>query len=195
MSSIGIEYLREKYPGKTDPEIANEMAKRDGYVVIVRYKSSSTARDYSNFGTCHMEEEVNGYLNSPYCHDVEIIYDARKSVLRVTPEMIMAASCESCNKSTTSESLVLMGGNDFYFCPKCAKMFCDRCYVRLPLTDPSGGYGMCPDCMVEVQRAYPGAYGKKSFGSQKKEIEEMKACGSCGLNYEQYRTRCPFCNL
>lgn len=194
MSSIGIEYLREKYAGKTDPEIAEEMAKNEGYVVIVRYKSSSTASDYSNFGTCHMEEEVHGYLNSPYCHDVEIIYDARKKVLRVTPEIIMAASCELCSKATTQESLVLMGGNDFYFCPKCAKMFCDRCYVRLPLTDPSGGYGMCPECMVEVQRAYPGAYGKKLFGSEKKDSDEMKVCGSCGLSYELFRNACPFCS-
>ena len=194
MSSISIEYLREKYSGKTDPEIAEVMAKQDGYIVVVRYKNSPSANDYTNFGTCHMEEEVNGYLNSPHCNDTEIIYDARKAVLRITSEMIMDASCELCTKATTSESLVLMGGNDFYFCPKCAKMFCDRCYTNLPLTDPSAGYGMCPDCMVEVQRAYSGAYGKKPFGSNEKDSDGMTACGSCGLSYETSRTCCPFCD-
>ena len=40
-------------------------------------------------------------------------------------------------------------------------MVCDGCYVRLPLTS-SPGYGMCPKCRVQVQRAISGFYGSQS---------------------------------
>ena len=131
MGSLGINWLRKSYPGKTDTEIAAAVAAEGGYHVIVRYKSaySSAGGDYTNFGCCMTDEEVTGYLSSPYCHDAEIIYDGRAKAIRITPELILMGKCERCAKATTRESLVLMGGNDFYICPQCGKMFCSDCIV------------------------------------------------------------------
>jgi uncharacterized Zn-finger protein len=103
------------------------------------------------------DEEVTGYLSSPYCHDAEIIYDGRAKAIRITPELILRGKCERCAKATTRESLVLMGGNDFYICPQCGKMFCSDCIVYLPLTG-SPGYAKCPYCDVVLKRTIPGTY-------------------------------------
>jgi len=162
MSSISID--RETHSGKSDAEIAEAIAAEYGYIAIVRYKNSANVNEFTNFGTCRTEEEIRGYLSSPYCHDAEVVYDGRSSALHVTEERILKGSCELCHKRTTRQSLQLMAGNDFYICPKCGLMFCDSCYVRLPLT-ASPGYGTCTICRVEVQRALPGFYGKQ-FGSQ-----------------------------
>ena len=149
--------MRNDYPGKSDEEAAKAFAQKYGYIAIVRYKSHGAA-DFTNIGTCKMEAEIQGYLHSPYCGSPEIIYDGRSRAIRVTEERILKGSCASCGKRTTKESVTLMAGNDFYICPKCGLMVCDRCYVRLPLT-ASPGYGMCPECRVQVIRALPGLYG------------------------------------
>ncbi len=159
MSSISID--RDKYPGKSDAEIAEEMAREYGFIAVVRYKNSADASEFTNFGTCQMEEEIEGYLSSPYCHNSEIIYDGRAAALNITEDLILNGNCELCGKEATRESLQLMAGNDFYICPECESMFCDECYPSLPLTT-SPGYGTCPECRVEVQRALPGFYGNQS---------------------------------
>ena len=103
------------------------------------------------------DEEVAGYFNSPFCHDVEIVYDGRAKAIRITPKLILGGKCERCAKATTKKSLILMGGNDFYICPKCGKMFCDDCIVYLPLTG-SPGYAKCPYCDLVLKRAIPEMY-------------------------------------
>jgi hypothetical protein len=161
MGSFNIETMRSQLPGKSDAEAAKAFAKKHGYIAIVRYKNSSAASDFTNIGTCKMEEEVYGYLRSSSCAACELIYDGRATALRITEKTILAGKCQSCGKGTTKESLQRMGGNDFYICPRCAAMFCDRCYGWLPLTS-SPGYGMCPTCRVQVQRAIIGFYGDQS---------------------------------
>jgi hypothetical protein len=161
MGSLSIQTMRNECPGKPDDEAAKAFSKKNGYIAIVRYKDSVSAPDFTNIGACKMEEEVNGYLSSPYCHAVEVIYDGRRIALSITEDLILRGHCELCGKRTTCESLQLMAGNDFYICPKCGLMCCDSCYVRLPLT-ASPGYGMCPKCRVQVQRAIPGFYGEQS---------------------------------
>jgi len=75
MGSIGIKILRAKFPGQTDAEIAAAYAAEAGYHAIVRYKRAGST-EYTNFGCCMSDEEVEGYLRSPYCHDAEIVYVA-----------------------------------------------------------------------------------------------------------------------
>lgn len=161
MGSLNIQTMRDECPGKPDDEAARAFAKKNGYIAIVRYKNSASAADFTNIGTCKMEDEIRAYLSSPYCHDTEVIYDGRATALRITEDLILRGHCELCGKQATRESLQLMAGNDFYICPKCGLMCCDGCYVRLPLT-ASPGYGMCPKCRVQVQRAIPGFYGDQS---------------------------------
>jgi hypothetical protein len=72
MGSLNIDFLRKRFLGKTDKEVAAALAAEDGYYVIVQYKSSAGG-DYNNFGCCMTDEEVAGYFNSPYCHAVEIV--------------------------------------------------------------------------------------------------------------------------
>ena len=161
MGSVSISFMRGKYPGKSDAEAAKAYAQEYGYIAIIRYKNSESASDFTDIGTCDMEEKIHGYLRSPHCHDAEIIYDGRTTALRVTEDVILRGHCELCGKRTSRQSLQLVAGNDFYICPTCGLMVCDACYVRLPLTS-SPGYGMCPKCRVQVQRAIPGFYGSQS---------------------------------
>lgn len=161
MGSLNIQSIRDEHPGKSDADAAKAYAQKWGFIAIVRYKNSSSASDFTNIGTCKMEDEIRGYLTSPYCHSAEVIYDGRSTALRITDDLILRGRCELCGKRATRESLTLMAGNDFYICPKCGLMCCDGCYVRLPLT-ASPGYGMCPKCRVQVQRAIAGFYGDQS---------------------------------
>lgn len=154
MSSLGIESIREDYPGKSDAEAAQAFAEKHGYIAIIRYKSSSEASDFSNIGTCDTEAEIRGYLTSSSCHNAEVIYDGRSALFPLNADHVLKGCCEICGKHSTRETLQMGSGNDFYFCPKCGLMFCDNCYVGLPLTS-SPGYGTCPRCKVQVKRAIP----------------------------------------
>lgn len=156
MSSLSLYNLRTQYPDQSDEEIARTLAKKYNYVAIVRYKNQPEGA-YTNFGCCDSQEKMDSYFSSPYCHDTEVILDNRNQALFITEELILKAKCELCQKSTTPASLVLMGGDDYYVCA-CGRFFCDACYLRLPLTDPAGGYGMCPVCQKEVKRAVVGTY-------------------------------------
>lgn len=154
MGSRDIESLRGDYPGKSDTEAAKAFAEEYGYIAIVRYKSSTTASDFTNIGTCTTEAEIRGYLSSPYCHGAELIYDGRAAVFPLNADHVLKGRCEMCGRRSTRDTLQMGAGNDFYFCPKCGLLFCDSCYGRLPLTS-SPGYGMCPKCKVQVKRAIP----------------------------------------
>jgi hypothetical protein len=153
MGSLNIESMREAYPGKPDTEAAQALAKKYDYIAIVRYKSHG-APDFTNIGTCNTEAEIRGYLTSPYCGDAEVIYDGRAALFPLNADHVLKGHCEMCGKHSTQETLQMGSGNDFYFCPKCGLLFCDGCYVRLPLTS-SPGYGMCPKCKIQVKRAIP----------------------------------------
>jgi len=154
MASQNIDTFRQDYPGKSDSEAAREYAGKRGCIAIVRYKSSASAKDFTNIGTCNTEVDIKGYLTSPYCHAAEIIYDGRSALFSINAAHVLNGHCETCGKGTTRESLQLGAGNDFYFCPKCGLLFCDDCYGRLPLTS-SPGYGMCTKCRVQVKRTLP----------------------------------------
>ena len=154
MGSFDIDSIRKDYPGKSDSEVARAFAEKYGNIVIVRYKNSPDASDYTNIGTCNTEAEIRGYLTSQYCHAAEIIYDGRSALFPLNATHVLDGHCATCFKVTTRESLQLGAGNDFYFCPKCGLLFCERCYSQLPLTS-SPGYGMCPKCKVQVKRTLP----------------------------------------
>lgn len=154
MASLEIETMRKDFPGKSDAEAAKAFAEKFSYIAIVRYKRSPTAADYTNVGVCRTEEEIRAYLNSPYCQDAEVIFDGRSALFPLNAKHVLNGHCEMCGKRSDRTTLQMGSGNDFYFCPKCGLLFCDGCYVGLPLTsDP--GYGMCPKCKVEVKRAIP----------------------------------------
>ncbi len=172
MGSISIETLRRQYSGKSDTEIAAQVAEENGYIVVLRYKSRS-APDYTDFATCMVAEEVKGYFNSPYCHDVEILYNIRSRALEITPTLLLQSKCRLCSRSATQQSLIIGGGNDFYFCPICATMFCQGCSLHLPLTGYPYGYAKCPYCDVQLQRAFPGAIGNKPLCDRGKDTREM----------------------
>lgn len=158
MGSLSLYSQRQEHPGKSDAEIAQLLADKYGYVAVVRYKNSPGSNDYTNLGCCDSQAKLEGYFSSPYCHDTEIVYDSRQNSLYITAELIRNAKCDVCQKPTTEASLTLLGGDDYYVC-SCGRFFCDRCYLtRLPLTNPAGGYGMCPHCRKEVKRAVIGVY-------------------------------------
>lgn len=154
MGSLDIDFIRKQYPGKSDSEAAKSLAEKHGYLAVVGYKRSSSDDGFSNFGTCSNESEIRGYLTSPYCHGTKVLFDARSSVFHLSAEHVLKGKCASCGRPSTRESLQMGAGNDFYFCPKCGKLFCDNCYPRLPLT-ASPGYGTCSSCRVEVKRTLP----------------------------------------
>ena len=158
MGSLGLYNLRKEYQRKSDEEIARLLADKYGYVAVVRYKNSPDSSDFTNLGCCGTQDKLDGYFSSPYCHNTEIVYDGRQQSLFITEALVRQAKCDLCQKPTTEASLTLLGGDDYYVC-SCGRFFCDRCYLtRLPLTDPAGGYGMCPECRKEVKRAVVGVY-------------------------------------
>ena len=130
MSTLNIKLWRDRYPDKSDAEIAEAIAKMgDGVIAVVRYKNPPSASDFTRLGTCETDDEIQEYLNNPRFHDVEIVYDGRAGALRITEALIISGHCAVCDKPTTVESLTLMGGNDFYVCPLCGHLFCDGCYI------------------------------------------------------------------
>jgi hypothetical protein len=154
MGSFELDPIRKEYPGKSDQEIASILAQKYAYIAVVRYKNAHARSDFSNIGTCTTEADIRGYMTSPYCHETELIYDARSALFKINAAYVLDGHCATCFRVTTRESLQLAAGNDFYFCPKCGLLFCDRCYSQLPLTS-SPGYGMCPECNVQVKRTLP----------------------------------------
>ena len=191
--------MRRQYLNKNDAEIAAELANEGGYIVVLRYKSRG-ASGYTDFATCIISEEVEGYLNSPYCDDVEILYDIRKHALEITANLIHVSKCTSCGRSTDQKSLRTGGGNDFHFCPVCAAMFCDSCRLHLPLTKYPYGYAKCSDCDAQLQRAFPGAIGNKPLSDDAKDrvasqmrLQVEKRCSFCGEEMSLTTAVCPWC--
>jgi len=72
--SIPIDILGKKYPGLTDLEIAKRYAEEEGLHLILRYKQRGHSK-YQDFGLCWSQEQVAGYFSSPYCCDIEVLYD------------------------------------------------------------------------------------------------------------------------
>jgi hypothetical protein len=154
MASIRISSTREEYPGKNDSEIAAALAEKSGYLAVVRYKSSAVGDNFTDFGLCRTEAEIRGYMTSPYCHDVEVLYDSRATLFPLNSEHVLNGSCKNCGRHATSASLQLGAGNDFYFCPKCGLLYCEDCYPKLPLT-ASPGYATCAVCRIQIKRTLP----------------------------------------
>ena len=85
MASWNIQAMRSEFPGKPDAEAARDFARRHAAIAVVRYKSSKGASDFTDIGLCKEEREVDGYLDSPYCYDAELLYDSNaenKALLR-----------------------------------------------------------------------------------------------------------------
>jgi len=177
MGSRSIKSIREDYPGMSDSEAAKALADKYDYIAVVRYKNSVNAFDFTDIGTCKTEAEIQGYLTSPYCHNAEIIYDGRAALFPLNAGHILNGHCEICGKRSTRNTLQMGAGNDFYFCPKCGLLFCDSCYVRLPLTS-SPGYGMCPKCRIQVKRAIPSFFVTASSTQETRKTTIDKAPSS-----------------
>ncbi len=169
MSSLTISTLRSQYPGKSDKVIAQELLnKYSTMVAIVRYKNSKNASEFTNFGTCDSEAEIQGYFSSPYCHQTEMLIDQRSTpsnptgiAQEITAAEIQEAFCDLCLEHMADEkSLTLNAGNNFYVCAECREFFCENCLKELPLSEGTHGVALCHICEKELIRALPGAYFK-----------------------------------
>lgn len=183
MGSLSISYLKESFPGKTDKEIAAALAEKEGYITVLRYKSLG-ANDFTDFAVCTLGEEVTGYFNSPNCQAVEILYDIRSQALTITPELLLRSKCKSCGRQADNNSLVIGKGNDFLFCPVCGAMYCQSCSTQLPLTNYPYGYAKCPECDVQLQRAFPGAIGSKAWRDKEKQTVPPPPLPAADLSVE-----------
>jgi hypothetical protein len=86
MPSISIVAVREQYPGKTDAEVAAELAEKEEYVVIVRYKLKPYG-PFTSFGLCWTYTEAGDYLLNQNLHDVEVLYD-RRNTAQIFPKVL-----------------------------------------------------------------------------------------------------------
>jgi hypothetical protein len=70
-SELRLDFLQSlpEYIGKDRFEIANHLAKHDGYIAIVQFESMGTY-----FGCCRTIEELEEVLGSPNCKMREVIY-------------------------------------------------------------------------------------------------------------------------
>ena len=55
MGSIRID--RKEYPGRSDAEIAKMLAKKNAYIVVLRYKNSASASEFTDFGLCQSDND------------------------------------------------------------------------------------------------------------------------------------------
>ena len=62
MPSFGISVLRSMYKCDTDAELAAACAQKNGYVSVIRYRSSSNVIEHDNFGCCRTVQETANYL-------------------------------------------------------------------------------------------------------------------------------------
>ncbi len=82
MSSLTISHYNDL--GKSDEDKARILAKRYGLFAVVRYKNDSNASKFTDFGTCENSLEVEKYLNSPHCHEAEVIYRSSNSPIKLS---------------------------------------------------------------------------------------------------------------
>lgn len=83
MASISISETQEKYPGKTEEEIAEKIADEGDYVIVVKYKLQPDG-PYTNYGLCWTYSEADDYLFNENLYDVDVIYDRRRTDRGVT---------------------------------------------------------------------------------------------------------------
>lgn len=157
MATLSIDILRQEFPYISDADVASHYANKYRHVVMLRYKSDPT-KEYDNLASCDTDSEVEGYFNSPHCHNVEIVYDRRPKTTFITQEMIIGKKCERCSIHSSQASLNLDGGNDFFICGECTSIFCKECYLYLPRTEGETGYGKCPKCDTSLSRALTETY-------------------------------------
>ncbi|MGD9401988.1 MAG: hypothetical protein PVF95_06945 [bacterium] len=86
MGSLGIDSLRSEYPKMTDEQAATAYARENGFIVVMKYKNSKDASDYTDIAACINEDEVAAYMASQYCHDPVVIYDVSRGIGAEPPE-------------------------------------------------------------------------------------------------------------
>jgi hypothetical protein len=86
MGSLGIDSLSSEYPGMTLEQAATAYARENGFMVVLKYKNSEDAPDYTDIAACINLDEVNAYINSQYCFDPQVIYDVRSGLESEPPE-------------------------------------------------------------------------------------------------------------
>lgn len=159
MTVLQISYKREEFPGLSDELVAQEMAQKYGYVAVVRFKEVKDG-PYTHFGCCLNDQKVRHYLYDPDHHNAHLIYDARWASVKMTKKNLLSKACELCRLQPDQTALYLNDSN-FTFCPQCDMRICGSCYASsLPLSVGSSGFGLCPKCKIEVQRAVVGDYGR-----------------------------------
>lgn len=80
MGSIGIDTLCREYPDMSVEQAATVYARENGFIVVMKYKSSENATEYTDIATCLIDDEITAYMESPYCFNPIVIYDARRGI-------------------------------------------------------------------------------------------------------------------
>ena len=73
MASVSINTIREMCPGMSDRKAAETLAHKEGWMAVVRYKSSPSG-GFTHFGFCVNAADADLYYDSPNCHEAELIY-------------------------------------------------------------------------------------------------------------------------
>lgn len=68
-SELRVDFLQEKYPGKSNTEIARILADEYGYIAVIQFEGMGTY-----LACCHTVEELEEVLGSPYCKAKEVVY-------------------------------------------------------------------------------------------------------------------------
>ena len=95
MASINISLAQERYPGKTEKEVAEIIAEEGDYVIVVKYKLQPDG-PYTNYGLCRTYDETDNYLFNENLYDVDVIYD-RRNTTKPIPEILHNAQAITRN--------------------------------------------------------------------------------------------------
>lgn len=105
-STLRLDFLQglPEYVGKDRFEIANHLAKHDGYIAIVQFESMGTY-----FGCCRTIEELEEVLGSPNCKMREVLYHVpglKDALLPLEAKGILKYAVPSASASVKSPQSV-----------------------------------------------------------------------------------------
>ncbi len=155
MSSLNIESIREEFPGKSDEQIAEALAKKDHCLAVLRYKKKD-ARDFTKFALCWIADDINAYFESPYCRDVQVLYNGRPS----------AHYCPGCGQRIHAGLITIWPGGDIpddYRCAGCSSAIDDIVRIIVREADEESIREMEERGKREIERVAAGV--RERYGS------------------------------
>lgn len=99
MGSVNIDSAQNLYGGNNINEIAEAIAKAEGYHIIIWLKKGNDWKS-EQFGCCYQQQEVRQYLNSSDSINPQVVYD---DGMAMSDEEVIQRAMENAEKANRWE--------------------------------------------------------------------------------------------